>query len=355
MEYLIVAIAVVVAAFMFRNALKDVFDVFKIFGRLGTFLWRLVTPNRALSLGTKNRSAIVQQLLDAESADNQADYGALVATVNSDTIAEYVHTGVGVAAERYGQQNTTSIRAQILYAAHLVDAANQARGGATADRTDGAELANFAVLNEQAQDVLNAALKLTLADAELSEQANYHLTIYQLLLRTHRGAGDKAGAYSTHEAALASAPGRLDGQVDMLNLMSQRWLGEAGESLTLAERIEAFDTHNPGIVPASHIEHWMDLDGDESDLYFQQPDLVARLESCYSQLPQRVDSDHWVPGHQQALALNAFALCFSLAEKKTLARTAFSRIGDDYTPFPWKYLGAEPQKAFLKARDSSSF
>ncbi len=350
MEYLIIAVAAVVAAWLFRNVLKDVFDVLKIFRRFGVYLWRLVTPGRVAQLGTKNRSARVQQIIQTAADNDVPGFQKLVDEANADEFAEYLHVGVGAIAETNAEQHPASVRAQILLGAYLVNTANEVRGSAIAEKTSRADLQGFSNLNEKALSLLGDLLTKVESDPELS---SLRLAIYQLQLSAHRGAGDKVAAYTTHDGALALGAERLDVQVVMLNLISQRWLGAEGETLSLANEIQAINGHNPGILPAAHIEHWMDLEGSASEAYFEQPALVAQLEAAYEQLPQRVEPDQWVARHQQALALNAFALCFSLAERKALARKVFARIGDQYTSFPWRYLGTEPQKMFLKIHDSN--
>jgi len=353
MEYLIIAGAVLGAAWMFRNALKDVFGIFRVFRQIGVRLFRLVTPNRALQLGEKNRSPAVADLLEIQGSGDVNRFASAITAISDDAFAEYLHVGVTDIGQQYGEAYPAEVRAQIVHAAHLIHSAKAARGKAAADRTATGALRDFDALNQQARDLLDQVVEKMTTDLSLPDQSAHTLAAHQLLIQACRGTNDKARATATFESALDADPSRLDIQVAMLNLVSARWTGNTGEALQVATRVRSVSGHNPGIVAAAHIEHWMDQDGDQSSEYFSRPAVLEELDAAYQALPQRIDSTEWLPNHQQALALNAFALCFSLANRKAQARKVFARIGDRYTAFPWQYVNKEPQVGFLQVKDSN--
>jgi tetratricopeptide (TPR) repeat protein len=340
---------VIVAAWMFRSAVKDVFEFVSSLWRLLVTLVRLVTPGRVKRVGKPQRS---QRLCDIQECEEAADfnrYAELIETASGDEVAEYLYAGIGSLAAQYAQVNDNDGLAQLLGGAELVKSAYAARGTSVASQTSTAQTNEFMRLIDKADIALNDALELLQTHPDLSFQEECSMALYPELLSVRRAQGDKSAAYACYHAAVSMQPNYLRVHAVMLNVLSERWLGEAGEGLALAQKLGGLSGPLPELVPIAHIEHWMDLD--DAKGYFKTDAIGGQLEVVLEYVKNKTYSGNWAMRHNRVLALNALAFCFCMAKQHHQAQRVFAELGGGFTSFPWRYLGESPEKVYLDFRD----
>jgi hypothetical protein len=149
------------------------------------------------------------------------------------------------------------------------------------------------------------------------------------------------------------APGRLDYNLAMLMLLTEKWGGSHEQMFEFARNACANPVCKAGLIAAAHHEFWLSLEGREEKLYHQRQDVREELQSAYallSNIPQEMD---YQEKYQTMLALNFYAFCFMMMKEKKKCREVFRKIGKEYTPYPWSYLAKKPVKAYLDFRSAA--
>ncbi len=230
-----------------------------------------------------------------------------------------------------------------------VNSAYAVRGTSAASQVSATQDNKFMRLIGKADISLDNALDLLRTHSDLSFQEDCSMALLPELLNVRRAQGDKTAAHESYDAAVAMRPDYLRVHAVMLSVLSERWLGKAGEGLALAQRLGGPNGPLPELVPIAHIEQWMDLHNTKG--YFQSKGVGDQIEAAFERILDKKYADSWSARHGRVLALNAFAFCFCKAEQKRQAQKVFAELGSGFTTFPWNYLGDSPEKVYLNFRD----
>ena len=104
------------------------------------------------------------------------------------------------------------------------------------------------------------------------------------------------------------------------------------------------------LVPAAHLEHWLDMPADEDHGYITSTEVRAELNAAADRSvrhPDFVRRAHWPTVH------NSFAMAFALNGDWPAARQQFDIIGDLMTEWPWQYM-ANMERSFVRLRGQAS-
>ncbi|MEU5437976.1 hypothetical protein AB0G73_32035 [Streptomyces sp. NPDC020719] len=105
------------------------------------------------------------------------------------------------------------------------------------------------------------------------------------------------------------------------------------------------------LVAIAHLEHWLDLDAGADATYIRGPKVTASLREAAERCvlhPDFVRRPGWVQVY------NTFAMAFSLAGDKAMARECFEATDGSVTKFPWYYLnGSDPVAAYREHRSAA--
>jgi hypothetical protein len=134
-------------------------------------------------------------------------------------------------------------------------------------------------------------------------------------------------------------PHHFRAQSQLLQKLCPKWGGswEAAHGFAQESATAAPDGAHAGILVAeAHVEHWLELDGNEAAAYMHglpvRDDL--RFAAQVSVLHPAYRGDfHWIGGH------SAFALAFSLGGHIEDAARHFAALGNTVSPSMWQYLG----------------
>lgn len=105
-----------------------------------------------------------------------------------------------------------------------------------------------------------------------------------------------------------------------------------------------------GLVAEAHVEHWLDMKGDDKRTeYLRQPHVHAELVEAAQRSvlhPQFGRPYGWVT------VQGAFAALFSLIGDTAQAAAHFRALGNLASEYPWSYLG-EPAETYVQHRDTA--
>lgn len=134
-------------------------------------------------------------------------------------------------------------------------------------------------------------------------------------------------------------PHHLPGQIQFLQRLCPKWSG-SWELLHPWCR-EAMLAAPPGALQAGlvvegHIEHWLDLDGDEPSLRYLQDGPVR------AEIYEAAQRSVWHPDFRRdpgwVQVANGFAMVFGLLDDQRAAASVFAMLGNLATELPWGYL-----------------
>ncbi|WP_430780509.1 hypothetical protein [Actinoplanes sp. G11-F43] len=159
-----------------------------------------------------------------------------------------------------------------------------------------------------------------------------------------------------YDRLIAADPDHLPGQLSMVQSLCPKWSG-TWELLHEFAR-EAAEAAPPGgahgtLVAEAHIEHGLDEVGtDQSNAhglitYLSQEHVRAEI---YQAARRSIGHPDFSGGYGWLLALNMFALCFTLIGDKPAAAAAFQQMEGLATKDPWHWLG-DAATEFRKSRD----
>ncbi|HEX5996785.1 MAG TPA: hypothetical protein VFY84_16720 [Jiangellales bacterium] len=306
---------------------------------------RLTLPTIDPALGDRAAAGLHAHLTRR---DWRSSHDFLSSVDHPDDLAFYV----GVASATPGLQawihewtsaEPRSFLPVLVRGAHAIEWAWQARGGARAKETSGAQFRLFAQRLKLAEDCLNEAVEREPDDP----------TAWALLIRTAVGR-ELGPAEARRRFAEAIARHRWHYRAHRLLLMQlcAKWGGSHEEMHQFADA--SAGAAPPGsplgaLIADAHLERWLDLPNGQDRVYMRRPDVRTALHEA-------ADRSVRHPAYERRpgwpIAHNAFAMAFWLADEHDAAAEQFDAVGDLVTERPWYYHG-EPAERFARARADS--
>lgn len=134
-------------------------------------------------------------------------------------------------------------------------------------------------------------------------------------------------------------PWHVEAHEHMLQQLCPKWGGSHEQMHRFAlETLEAMPPGSPlgQLVPAAHLEHWLDLPSGEDAEYIGSDEVTAQLFEAANRSilhPAYVRRPRWPTLH------NSFAMAFCWSGELVAAAQQFDVIGDLVTEWPWQYAG----------------
>ncbi|MFD5569994.1 hypothetical protein [Streptomyces cadmiisoli] len=164
----------------------------------------------------------------------------------------------------------------------------------------------------------------------------------------------QAVARRRFEATVRRDPYHLGAHTQQLQQVCDKW-GGSHEEMHAFARESAFGA--PGgtllgqLVAIAHIEQWLSLDAGPDTEYIRRPEVTLSLREAADHSfrhPDFVRRGAWIQ------VLNTFAMAFSLAGNRHMARECFQAIDGRVTEFPWYYInGSDPAAAYRRHRSAA--
>ena len=147
-------------------------------------------------------------------------------------------------------------------------------------------------------------------------------------------------------------PGHFTGQARLLQQLCPKWSGNWGAMHSFARECmltAPAGALNAGLVAEAHLEHWMDLKGNERAEYLRRPDV-------HQELVEAADRSVLHPAFRRSYGWvtvqGAFAAMLSLIGDLPRAAVHFRALGNLASEYPWSYLG-KPADAYVRHRDAA--
>ena len=242
--------------------------------------------------------------------------------------------------QRYASEFPTNIDARFLYGAHLVTKAWEARSKAISSMVSSDQATAFLGFLNAAEFELHQVIRL---DPK-------YKAVYAPLLRIQMGKSDKISAKKILKQAIKIAPNLMDYHIEQLTMLSPKWGGSTETMFSFARNRAEQDVTGilHGLIPAAHFEHWYGLDGNEAARYIKDTDIKTEINQAYLEVENAEFKEDYYSMYQHYLALNYFALVYSLMNEKKKAHKIFNVINGHYTYRPWANLGETSGLAYLK-------
>jgi len=154
-----------------------------------------------------------------------------------------------------------------------------------------------------------------------------------------------------YEAALRRTPDHLDTDRDRLQQLCRKWSG-SHETMHAFARERGMSAPPGSVLPVlvadAHLEHWLDLEGEEQRRYFDDPAVAKELLEAAERSvlhPEPLPSPDWIS------ARSTFACALSLAKQWEPARQLFRELDGRYGRYGWGYLKGGAPEAYARMRD----
>lgn len=148
-------------------------------------------------------------------------------------------------------------------------------------------------------------------------------------------------------------PHHFTGQARLLQQLCPKWGGTWEEAHGFArECLPAAPegSLSGGLVAEAHIEHWLDLKGDDKRAeYLRQPHVHAELLEAAG---RSVSHPAFRRPYGWVTVQGGFAALFSLIGDTEQAAAHFRALGNLASEYPWGYLG-KPAEAYVRHRDTA--
>lgn len=148
-------------------------------------------------------------------------------------------------------------------------------------------------------------------------------------------------------------PHNLYGQRQLLQQLCPKWSGSFEAMHAFAR--ECMLTAPPGapnamLVADAQFEHWADLKRGDDTAYVADPKVIAELNEAAD---RSIFSPQWTAVRGWAVAMNLFAVMFSLTRQYGSARRCFLAIGPYAVPSAWNRLKGGREESFLRLRQAA--
>ncbi len=329
-----ILLIIAVFAFIFwsyGSTVKDIYLVYKK-RKLNSQMKKMEVEARSDEVRTIRRTAKKKQL---------EPFVELINAASSDTIGELVSTNFkSPLLEKFAQQHDGNAKAHFLYGNLLIDKAWKARSGAVAEQVSEKQFDGFFNFLSQSEQSL-------LKSRDLDRT---FVGVYSSLLTVAMGQSDKERAYQIYKEASQLAPERLDYHLNMLVLLTEKWLGTEEEMFEFARKHARRVSTGPlkGLIPAAHFEAQLFLEADEKEAYFSQSEIQQEIREAYAGVENIEAGVGFNERHQYFLALNFFVVIFQYMEDNKTAREIYEKIGGNHTDSPWGNIGKDTREAFMK-------
>ncbi len=332
MKVIIGLLVIAFIVWMYGSAIRDIYHAFKVRGLL-----------RALK--KLEKEAISEEAEAIVKAGKKRDldrFGSLVDAASPDTLRELsVIDFQSPLIEKLAKKNQDNPRARFLYGNSLIEEAWRVRGGAVASKVSRKKGETFLSL---------------LRDAELELLRSYEKDrdfagVYAPLIRAEMGVSNREKAQQVYNDGRRTVPDQLDYHLNMLTLLTEKWLGSTEEMFQFArENAARANGALNGLIPAAHFENWLELEGKEGDEYFSKPEVQEEIQKAYDGMKDQPGGQGFMERHQRHLALNYFAAVFHFMGDNKTARSIFEEIGGNHTYRPWANLGLRRDVTFMNYR-----
>jgi hypothetical protein len=224
---------------------------------------------------------------------------------------------------------------------HLTDVGWKIRTGARADHVSSRQFSSFFALLRTAEQVLIDGAARHPEEPAIWVARLISARGLQLGLAETRRRYDRLRAVDPHNYL---------GQTQYLQALCPKWSGswEQLHPWALQEMLAAPPGALAGaLVAEAHVEHWLDLDGEQERAYLAAAPVRDELvEAAHRSIwhPEFGRAGGWVQ------ATSAFAMAFSLVGDQQAAAASFSLLGNLAARFPFQYLGGELTAAIRERR-----
>ncbi|MGC5021485.1 DUF4034 domain-containing protein [Micromonospora sp. DT47] len=276
--------------------------------------------------------AVRDLLVPVTDPDDHAFYVSAVADVTG--VQEWI--GEWIDAE---PRSTLPV---LVRGAHAVYWAWEARGGGRASQTRQEQFKEFFRRLKLAENCLD----------EVADRDPDDTTARTFLVTAARGRQvDRDEAQRRFDDVVARHPWHRIAHEQMLQYRCHKWFGSHEEMFDFARTAVAkAPAGSPlgQLVPAAHLERWLDLPSGEDAAYLDDDAVRAELNAA-------ADTSVRHPGYQArpgwATVHNSFAMAFAMSGDLRSAAGQFEVIGDLVTASPWQYLnGRDPGAPFTAWR-----
>lgn len=331
MKYVILLLVIAFIYWSYASTIKDIFSAYR----------RRKANSQLKQLETSLRSEEVRAIRRTAKKKQLEPFAELINAASADTLLELVATEFqSPLLETFSQENEGNAKAHYLYGKSLLEKAWIARSGATVE-------------NVSVKQVEGFYHYLNLAETELlkAKQLNSSFVgCYSSLIRVALGQGDKQQAYDIYNEAYQLDSTLLDYHMDMLVLLTEKWLGSEQEMFEFARKHA--DRVNSGalkgLIPAAHFEAQVFMDAEEKAAYFAQETVQQEVREAYFGVANLEPGIGYYQRYQYFLALNYFAIVFQFLNDNETAREVYEKIGGNYTSGPWKNVGYNSRETFLE-------
>ncbi len=326
----------------------------------GFIFWMYWSALRDLYLGIKGRrmksklkklqdeaiSEEAREIIKAGKKRNVNRLGDLINAASLDTIRELIVLNFrSPLVEKFAQGNQDNPRARYLYGHYLNKKAWDARGGGFAD----------SISNKNAETFLGLQRKAELEFLRAYEMDQSFVGIFSVLISIEIGSGNRQKAQQIYNDARRVVPDQFDYHLEMLILLTEKWLGSDEEMFEFA-RENADRASNTGgalngLIPAAHFEIWLVLEEGEDEDYFNKPLVQEEIQLAYEGFKNLSKGDGFSQQHQRYLALNYFAFTFQMMGDYKTACTIYEEIGGHHGGRPWANIHPTPGLGYLEYRN----
>jgi hypothetical protein len=233
--------------------------------------------------------------------------------------------------------------ARFVLGARKVERGWEIRSGARASHVSRDQFAAFHEHLREAEEYLYDAVDLDRASAG---------PWYYLLMSAR---GLQVGLPVTRrrfESLVTRSPGHVGAHRQMLQSLCKKWSGSHQQMHAFAtEAMRGPHGRRLGeIVGWAHLEHWLELNGQEGQAYLaSHPVRTELMEAAERSI---FDPDYTMP-RAPYYAHNLFAMLFNLAGLHEQARIAFEATDGVVTKLPWAYLNSDTVAVYTKRREIS--
>lgn len=229
-----------------------------------------------------------------------------------------------------------------VYAQALIDRAWEARGGGAASSVSTEGFQKFFDNLHKANEVLQKSI---------SVNPNIALS-YALMVTVQMGLSDKEKALRCFEQGRNTFPANMKLHLDMLKLLTPRWLGDKNEADKFAYDSYQADASSilSGLVPALHLENVLGMSNKERRAYFKNKQIKNDVWDAFERLRQAPVPSTPYDAEQYYMTANVFAFISIYMNDTKLGKAAFKCANNNPTPYPWSYYTADPVREFFKAK-----
>lgn len=336
MKYVLLIAVFGFILWMYLSTLKDIYLAYK----------KRKLNSQMKNLEVEARSDEVRAIRKVARKKKLEPFAELINAASQDTIYELVHTDYKTSlVEKYAQQNEGNAKAHFLYGELLVNKAWEARSGAIASNVSDKQAEGFFHYLELAEQELNKAKELD----------SSFVGVYSSLLTVAKGQSDKQRAYAIYEEAKLKAPEQFDYHLNMLVLLTEKWLGSEQEMFEFARKhASSVSTGSlKGLIPAAHFEAQQFMEADECMAYFAQPEVQKEVREAYMGIANTTPGNSFTEKHQYYLALNFFVVIFQYMEDNKTAVEIYEKIGGHRKGSPWGNIALDTREAFMKFKSTA--